>query len=80
MLAPKEVELISIAVDVSITHMYAPGMRRHIRAALKLGVTMEEVMEVLKLCVAFGMSACNMGVPILAEELERWERQAKNHQ
>jgi len=28
-------------------------------------------MEVLKLCVAQGVQSCNMGVPILAEELER---------
>ena len=28
-------------------------------------------MEVLKLCVAQGVQACNLGVPILAEELER---------
>ena len=32
---------------------------------------MEEVMEVLKLCVVQGVQACNLGVPILAEELER---------
>ena len=34
-LSAKEVELISIAFDVSFTHMYAPGTRRHIKAALK---------------------------------------------
>ena len=28
-------------------------------------------MEVLKLCVVQGVQSCNMGVPILAEELER---------
>jgi len=32
---------------------------------------MEEIMEVLKLCVAQGVQACNLGAPILAEELER---------
>ena len=31
---------------------------------------MEEIMEVLKLCVVQGVQACNLGVPILAEELE----------
>ena len=67
---PKEVELLSIAFDASYTHMYAPGTRRHIKGALKAGATMEEIMEVLKLCVVQGMQACNLGVPILAEELE----------
>lgn len=28
-------------------------------------------MEVLKLCVVQGVQACNLAVPILAEELER---------
>jgi len=70
-LPPKEVELISIAFDASFTHMYAPGVRRHIKAALKAGATVEEIMEVLKLCVAHGVQACNLAVPILAEELER---------
>jgi len=69
---PKEVELLSIAFDASFTHMYAPGVRRHIKGALKAGATMEEIMEVLKLCVVQGVQACNLGVPILAEELARY--------
>ena len=68
---PKEVELLSIAFDASYTHMYAPGTRRHIQGALAAGATVEEIMEVLKLCVVQGVQACNLGVPILAEELER---------
>jgi alkylhydroperoxidase/carboxymuconolactone decarboxylase family protein YurZ len=71
LLTPKLIELLSIAFDASYTHMYAPGTRRHIKAALKLGVTVEEIMEVLKLCVVQGVQACNLGVPILLEELER---------
>jgi len=70
-LTPKLAELLSIAFDASYTHMYAPGTRRHIKNALKLGATMEEIMEVLKLCVVQGVQACNMGVPILADELAK---------
>jgi alkylhydroperoxidase/carboxymuconolactone decarboxylase family protein YurZ len=70
-LPPKEVELLSIAFDASYTHMYAPGTRRHIHNALAAGATIEEIMEVLKLCVAQGVQACNLGVPILADELAR---------
>jgi len=70
-LSPRLAELLSIAVDASITHMYAPGTRRHIQTALKLGVTIEEIMEVFKICVSLGMQACNLGIPILAEELDR---------
>jgi alkylhydroperoxidase/carboxymuconolactone decarboxylase family protein YurZ len=72
---PKEFELLCIAFDASFTHMYAPGTRRHIKGALKAGATMEEIMEVLKLIVAQGIQACNLGVPILAEELKRFERE-----
>jgi alkylhydroperoxidase/carboxymuconolactone decarboxylase family protein YurZ len=70
-LSAKLAELLSIAFDASFTHMYAPGTRRHIKIALKLGATMEEIMEVLKLCAIHGVQACNLGVPILAEELAR---------
>ena len=66
----KEVELLSIAFDASYTHMYAPGTRRHIRNALAAGATIQEIFEVLKICVAQGVQACNLGVAILAEELQ----------
>jgi len=65
-LPPKEIELLGIAFDASCTHIYAPGTRRHIRRALKAGATVEEIMEVLKLCA---VQACNICVPILEEEL-----------
>ncbi len=72
-LTAKELELLSIAFDASFTHMYAPGTRRHIKAALRLGATIEEVMEVLKICVAQGVTALEMTVPILFEELENFK-------
>jgi alkylhydroperoxidase/carboxymuconolactone decarboxylase family protein YurZ len=68
-LDPKVAELLSIAFDVSFTHMYATGVRRHVKAALNLGATVEEIMNVFKLCVAQGVQACHMGIPILADEL-----------
>ena len=76
-LTPKLAEFLSIAVDASITHMYAPGTRRHIQSALKLGATMEEIMEVLKICVSQGMQASNLGFPILAEEIEHIKHKEK---
>lgn len=67
----KEVELLSIAFDASVSHMYAPGTRRHMVGALAAGATVAEVMAVLKICVAFGSEALHVGVPILSEELAR---------
>jgi len=67
----KEVELLSVALDASYTHMYAPGTRRHIMQALMAGASVDEVIEVLKLCVVQGVQACNLGVPILAKEMAK---------
>lgn len=68
---PRFIELISIAFDASVTHMYAPGVRRHVKGALAAGATPEEIMAVLQLCVSMGLQSCAQGVPILAEELDR---------
>ena len=65
----KDIELIEIALEASYTHMYAAGMRRHIRNALRAGATVEEIMAVLKLCMVQGVEACNLRIPILAEQL-----------
>ena len=50
---------MSIALDALYTDGYAPGTRRHIKNALKAGAKVEEIMEVLKLCVVqsdYGMT------------------------
>ncbi|QDQ99180.1 carboxymuconolactone decarboxylase family protein [Tomitella fengzijianii] len=70
-LTPKTVQLLCIAVDASCTHLFAPGVRRHIRAALDMGVTPEEIFEVLKLCTTVGIHSMNVGLPILREEAGR---------
>jgi alkylhydroperoxidase/carboxymuconolactone decarboxylase family protein YurZ len=69
-MTPKEVELLRIAPDASVTQMYAPGTRRHIKNALHVGATLDEVMEVLKLSVVQGVQTFNLGLPILEEELQ----------
>jgi AhpD family alkylhydroperoxidase len=70
-LPPKERELLLIAFDAAYVHIYGPCTRRHIKNAFKAGATVEEIMEVLKLGVVQGVQACNLGVTLLAEELER---------
>ncbi|HTV72927.1 MAG TPA: carboxymuconolactone decarboxylase family protein, partial [Candidatus Acidoferrales bacterium] len=76
-LTPKFVELISIAFDASITHMYAPGTRRHIKAALALGAGVGEIMTVLKICVSQGANALDAAVPIVAEEAAQFFQPAE---
>lgn len=68
-LDPKVRELVHVAVDGAATHLYAPGLRQHIKNAIALGATREELMEVLELTSTLGIHACNIGVPILVEEL-----------
>ena len=70
-LEPKLVELMAVAVDASCTHLYTPGIRRHVKGALAQGASLEEIMEILKLCGALGVDACDFGAPILAEELRQ---------
>jgi alkylhydroperoxidase/carboxymuconolactone decarboxylase family protein YurZ len=65
----KTKELVYIAVDANATHLYLPGARQHIKAALDLGATPQEIMEVLELSATLGIHAMNIGVPILVEVL-----------
>jgi alkylhydroperoxidase/carboxymuconolactone decarboxylase family protein YurZ len=69
-LDPKIKEFVYIAVDAAATHLYVPGIRQHIKQALAHGATAHEIMEVLELTATLGIHACNIGVPILLEELE----------
>ncbi|MDE2363879.1 MAG: carboxymuconolactone decarboxylase family protein [Hyphomicrobiales bacterium] len=62
-------ELIAIAVDAACTHMYAPGVRRHIRGALDAGATKQEVLAVLQAVSVLGIHSMSLGAPMLVEEL-----------
>lgn len=68
-LEPKVKEFIYIAIDSATTHMYEPGLRIHLRSALKFGATKEEIMEVYQLVSILGMHTISMGVPVLTQEL-----------
>ena len=65
----KTIEFIAIAVDASCTHLYAPGVRRHIGKALELGATKQEITAVLQLTSVRGIHTMSLGAPILHEEL-----------
>lgn len=70
-LDPKTYEFLAIAVDASCTHLYAPGVRRHIRKALELGASQEEILAVLECVAVLGIHSLSLGAPILVEELAR---------
>ena len=68
-LDPKIKELVSIAVNGAATHLFEPALRVHIRRALELGATREEILEVLRLTSTLGIHSCTVGVPLLLEAL-----------
>lgn len=70
-LPAKTKEFVLIAINAATTHLYAPGVRRHIQNALRLGATREEILEVIQLTTIVGIHAINMAVPILAEEIAK---------
>ena len=69
LLDPKVYEFLAIAVDASCTHMYSPGVKRHIAAALDLGATPEEIMAVLHCVAVLGIHSVALGTPLLVEEM-----------
>ena len=71
-IAPKVREFILLAVDAAATHLHEPGVRQHIRKAIQLGATRNEIMEVLELVSILWMHTISMGVPVLADELRAY--------
>lgn len=61
-------ELSYIAMDISPTDLFEKGLKTHIRNALQVGASPEEIMEVIELASLLGINTAVEGVPILAEE------------
>ena len=68
-LPPKIRELLLLAIDASVTHLFQWGIRAHTVTALDAGATPGEVMEVLELTSVLGVHAIDVGVPLLTEVL-----------
>lgn len=73
-LPQKTKEFIFIAINAATTHLWAPGVRRHIRNALHEGATQEEILEVIQLTSIIGIHSLTLGVPILQEEVKEYEK------
>ena len=72
-LPQKYKELILVAINAATTHLYGPGVRRHIQNALKAGATREEILEAIQLTTVMGIHSCNLAIPILMEEVAKQE-------
>jgi alkylhydroperoxidase/carboxymuconolactone decarboxylase family protein YurZ len=66
-LEPKVKEMIYIAFDAAATHLYVPGLELHLRNAVRLGATQDELMEVLSIVSVIGIHAATTAAPILAD-------------
>ena len=69
----KTKELIYTAIDCSTTHLYQPGLKVHLRNAVKYGATNEEIMEVFELAALMGIATTMKGADVLVEELSSEE-------
>lgn len=72
-LDPKTRELVYIAIDACTTHLYNPGTKNHIRQALELGATTNEILEVLEIITLVGAHSTAEGVPLLLEVMKERE-------
>ena len=75
-LEPKTIEFIGIALSAASTQLHAPAVRRHIRRALDLGATKEEITAVLQCTSLQSLYSLCLAAPILLEELEARDRRA----
>jgi alkylhydroperoxidase/carboxymuconolactone decarboxylase family protein YurZ len=66
-LSPRVVALIAIAANASVTHMDRATLTREVRAALALGVTPAEILEVCNMTSGVSVHSLTVGVPIIAE-------------
>lgn len=73
-LPQKYKELIMIAINAATTHLYAPGVRRHMQNAIKAGASKEEILETIQLTTVMGIHSCNLAVPILMEEIAKQDQ------
>jgi alkylhydroperoxidase/carboxymuconolactone decarboxylase family protein YurZ len=64
-LTPHERELIYIAIDSSVSHMYEAGLRMHIRNALKEGASRAEIVDVMHLVSLMGLEGYILGTSAL---------------
>ncbi|MFC4941884.1 carboxymuconolactone decarboxylase family protein [Pseudonocardia sp. GCM10023141] len=64
-------ELIYLAIDVQSTHLYEPGIRLHLGRAFTAGATREQVIAVIRIVTLIGFHAAEVGLPLLAEEVDR---------
>lgn len=54
-LSRKEREFVCIGIDCTVAHTYLPGLRIHIRNAIREGATRDEILEIFQLAAMMGL-------------------------
>lgn len=60
-------ELVYVAIDASVTHVFDHGTRIHVQNALGQGASRKEILEALQLATSAGPNSVEVGLPILME-------------
>jgi alkylhydroperoxidase/carboxymuconolactone decarboxylase family protein YurZ len=68
-LPPLVKELMYCAFDAAATHLYVPGLKLHMRNALKYGATKEQLMEMLEIVSVIGIHGALVAAPMLEQAL-----------
>jgi alkylhydroperoxidase/carboxymuconolactone decarboxylase family protein YurZ len=68
-LSPMVKELMYCAFDAAATHLYVPGLKLHMRNALKYGATKEQIMEMLEIVSVIGIHGALVAAPMLEHAL-----------
>lgn len=64
-LEPKVKEFVYIAIDAATHHLFEPGLRIHIRNALRHGASAAEIMTLLQLLSVEGLRSSSLGARVL---------------
>lgn len=68
-LSPMVKELMYCAFDAAATHLYVPGLKLHMRNALKYGASKEQIMEMLEIVSVIGIHGALVAAPMLEQAL-----------
>jgi len=66
-LTPRMVELIYVGLDASSSHLFESGLHTHMKRALEVGATQDEIFDVLHLVAVQGVASVCQASDILAE-------------
>lgn len=70
-LEPKVRELVYIAINSVTTHLFADGLRVHVRNAFSHGATPDEIVHCFEIASTIGIRSALAALPIIEEEAGR---------